>query len=67
MADSEISRSLPNGSSTSKAMGAAAGGHPPAREAAPTTSPMAPHRCTLQFLLAVIKNSQRGSPLQQNE
>ena len=66
MADWETSESLHNGRLASKATAAAPGGSPPAGKVAPTTTTMAPHRYTLQFLLAVIKNSQPRSPSQQN-
>jgi len=66
MADWETSESLHNGRLASKATGAVPGGPPPASKAAPTTTPMAAHPCTLPFLIAVIKNSQRRSPSQQN-
>jgi hypothetical protein len=58
MAESEPSRALHDGSLTSKASGAALG-FSLAREVAPTLTPMALHGYTLQFLIAVIKNSNR--------
>jgi hypothetical protein len=61
MADWETSESLRNGRLASKATGAAPGGPLPAGKVAPTATPMATHRCTLPFLIAVIKNSQRES------
>jgi hypothetical protein len=67
MAEWETSEALHNDRLTSKATGAAPGGPPHARKATPTTTAMAPHRCTLQFLIAVIKNPQRRGPSQQNQ
>lgn len=66
MAEWETSEAPHNDRLTSKATGAVSGGLPYAKKATPTTAPMAPTRCTLQFLIAVIKNSQRRSPSQQN-
>ena len=59
MAESKPSRALHNGSLTPKAIGAALGDSSRGREAAPTLTPMVPHACTLQFLIAVIKKSDR--------
>jgi hypothetical protein len=58
MAEWETSEALHNDSLTSKAKATAAapGGPPHARKATPTTTRMAPRRCALQFLIAVIKN-----------
>jgi hypothetical protein len=66
MAEWETSESLHNDSLTSKATGAAPGGPPHAGKATPTTTPMAPRRRALQFLIAVIKNPQRRGPSQQD-
>jgi hypothetical protein len=57
----ETSPALHNGSLRSNAIGAAPGGPPPARKAAPTSTPMPPHGHTLQFLISIIKNSQQRS------
>jgi hypothetical protein len=65
MAKWETSEMLHNTSLESEAIGAASEGSPAARKAAPAITPM-PDRRTLQFLIAVIKNSQRRSPSQQN-
>jgi hypothetical protein len=67
MAKSDTSRALHNGSLTPKALGAALGGLFPARKAAPTPMPTAPHGYALQFVISIIKSSQQKSPLQQNE
>ena len=64
MAENETSRVLHDSSLTSITIGAVPGGPPPARNAQPTPAPMAPHTCTLQFLISIIKNSQRGNPSQ---
>jgi hypothetical protein len=66
MAECETSRALHNGSVTSRTIGAAPGGPLPAKKAAPTPAPIAPHGHTLQFLISIIKDSQRRSPLQHN-
>ena len=61
MAENETSRTLYNGGLPSKAIGAGPGGPPPARKITPTPTPMTPHGHTLQFLIAIIKNSQHSS------
>ena len=61
MREIETSRAMHNGRLTSKAIGAAPEGPPPARKAAPTPTPMAPHGYTLQFLISIITNSQQRS------
>jgi hypothetical protein len=58
MAESDTSRALHNESLTPKAINAALGGPSPARKAAPTHTPIAPHGYPLQFLIFIIKNSQ---------
>ena len=67
MAESETSRSLHTGSATSRAIGEAIGGPPPARKATPKPAPMAPHGYALHFLISIIKQSQQRSPSQQNQ
>ena len=67
MAKSDTSRALHDGSLTPKEIGAAFGGHSPARRAAPTPAPTAPHGYTLQFVISIIKKSRQKSPSQQNE
>ena len=59
MAESEPSRALHNGRLTPKVSSAALGGSSHGREAAPTLTPMVPHAYPLQFLIAVIKKSDR--------
>jgi hypothetical protein len=58
MWESKPSRALHNSRLTSKVSGAALG-FSLASEAAPTLATMAPHEYTLQFLIAVIKKSDR--------
>ena len=62
MTESESSRWLHNGSSTSRVIGAGPGGPPPARKATPTPTPISPHGYTLHFLISIIKKSQQRSP-----
>jgi hypothetical protein len=64
MVEWEISESLHDDRWTSKPTGAAIEVLPQVRRAPPTTMLMAPHRCSLRFLIAAIKNSQRMSPSQ---
>ena len=58
MAESEPSRALHNDRLTPKVIGAALG-FSLAGEVVPTLMPMAPRGYTLQFLIAVIKRSDR--------
>ena len=63
MVESDTSRTLHNGSLTSKAIGAGPGHAPLARKAALTATPMAPHGHTLQFLISIITNSHQKIPV----
>jgi hypothetical protein len=63
VAEKEASGAPHNHRSTSPERGAAPGGIPRAANAAPT----APHQWALQFLIAVIKKSDRTKPSQQHE
>jgi hypothetical protein len=64
MVKTNTTRTLHDGSLTPKEIGAALGGLSPARQAAPTRTPMAPHGYALQFVISIIKSSQQKSPLQ---
>ena len=63
MAEKQTSGVLHNDRLTSQVSGAAPGGSSYAERAAA----MAPHRWTLQFLVAAIKKSNQKRALQQNE
>ena len=63
MAETDTSRALHNDRLTPKEIGAALGGLSPARKAAPTPTPTAPHGYALQFVISIIKSSQQKSPL----
>jgi hypothetical protein len=62
MAESETRRVLHNGSLTSKAIGVVPEGPPSAGKALPTPASGAPHGCTLQFLISIIKQSRQRNP-----
>ena len=66
MAEWETSDELHNDRLPSKATGAVPGGLSHARKATPATALVAPHRYTLQFLIAAIKSTQRRGLSQQN-
>ena len=64
MAESETFRALHNNSTAPKTSSAAPGGSSRVRKAEPAPMPMAPHACTLQYLISIIKKSQCRSPSQ---
>ena len=61
MAESETSRALHSNSTALKTSSAVPGGSSHSKKAEPTPTPIAPHACTLQYLISIIKNLQRGS------
>jgi hypothetical protein len=66
MAESGTPRALHNDSLASMTIRAALGGSSPARKAASTPTPMAPHGDTLPPLISIIKSWQPKSPSQPN-
>ena len=67
MSESEPRRSPHDRVLTSREIGASSGGPFYAIQTPRTPTPSPPQKCTLQFLISIIKKSQQGSPSRQSE